>query len=214
MAAKKPVLALAGVARVNLLPKVEIERRERASLTRTWVLLAIAALAVGVLIIAGMFTVKLMADQRLAAEQARTTELIGELAGYADVSKAIATRTALESFRTKAMSNDLAWVPMLAKVTGALPEGTALMEYSLAPGGAPVGGDPALGVGALGSLTLTAKTAAAQAAAVAALAAVPGVKIVDAGELYTAGDAGFEFVVTIAFDQSVYSGRYAAEGSK
>lgn len=214
MAAKKPVLALAGVPRVNLMPRAEMERRERLSLTRTWALLAVAALAVGALVIAGAFTLKVLADQRLAAEQATTDGLLSDLSGYSDVSTAIATRGELESFRADAMATDAAWTPMLGKITGALPKGVALVEFTLSPGTPPVSDDPTAGVGYNGVLTLGSADAKVQAVTVAALRQVEGIRSVDAGTLYQGGEAGFEFTIAVAFDQSVYSGQYAKEAGK
>lgn len=207
MATKKPVLALAGVPRINLLPRLEVERRERISLTRTWVLLALASLVVGVLVIGGAFTLKLVADQQLVAEQARTTNLLTELQSYSDVSKAISTQGELEQFRATAMGTDTDWTAMLHLVTGATPAGVTMLEFTLNPA-ASVLEDPTSGVGYSGLLTFSAPGADAQAATVRALRAVPGVLAVDAATLYQGGEAGFEFTVTIAFDQSVFTGAY------
>jgi hypothetical protein len=212
MAAKKPVLALAGVPSVNLMPRPEVERRERLTLSRTWALIAIAALVVGVLIIGGAFAIKFVADQRLVGEQTRTTELLTKLTALSDVSASVKTLNELEGFRADAMTTDAAWAPMIGKITSALPAGTTLIEFTLAPSGVPISTDPTAAFGYSGVLTLGAKAPAAQAAAVAALAKVDGVKVVDAGELASAGKSGFEFAVTIGFDQSVYSGQYAKDG--
>ena len=64
------------------------------------------------------------ADHRLAAEQARTNELLTEIASLSEVSQALATEAELTDFRTQAMATDLAWSPVLAKVTGVLPPDT------------------------------------------------------------------------------------------
>lgn len=92
-------LALAGIPRVNLMPRAEIQRRERVDLTRGWAIGAGAAVLVALLVIGGAFAWRTMADQRLAAEQARTDALITELAGYADVSAALSDAEALKAFR-------------------------------------------------------------------------------------------------------------------
>ncbi|KRA23035.1 hypothetical protein ASD65_00325 [Microbacterium sp. Root61] len=207
MAAKKPVLALAGVPRVNLMPRAETDRRERISLTRTWSLLAVAALVVGVLTIGGAFALKLLADQHLAAEQARTTGLLTELQSYSDVSAAIATQRGLEEFRTSAMGTDTDWTAMLHLVTSAIPAEVTMLEFSLNPA-ASVLEDPTSGAGYSGLLTFSAASADAQAATVQALRLVPGILAVDAATLYQGGEAGFEFTVTISFDQSVFTGAH------
>lgn len=207
MAAKKPVLALAGVPRVDLMPTSEVERRERVALTRTWALLAMAALVIGGLVIGGAFALKLVSDQQLAAERARTTVLLTELQSFSDVAAAITTQRQLEDFRASAMGTDTDWAAMLHLVTRATPADVTMLDFTLNPATA-VLEDPTSGVGYSGLLTLSAGSADAQAATVQALRAVPGVLAVDAATLYQGGEDGFEFTVTIAFDQSVFSGAY------
>lgn len=213
MAAKKPVLALAGVPRINLMPRAEIDRRERLSLTRTWSLLALVALVIGVVTIGGAFGLKLVADQQLAAERTRTTGLLTELQSYADVSAAIATRQGLEEFRTSAMGTDADWAAMLDLVATATPADVTMLEFTLAPA-ASVIEDPTAGAGYSGLLTFSAAGAEAQAATVQALRLVPGILAVDAATLYQGGEDGFEFTATISFDQSVFTGAHAKGSAK
>ena len=91
-----------------------------------------------------------LADQRLAAEQAQTNELLIEIASLSEVSQALATEAELTDFRTEAMATDLAWAPVLAKVTGVLPADTSLTGFDFAVGGAPQGDDPTLEPGLVG----------------------------------------------------------------
>ncbi len=110
-------------ARVNLMPRSEVARRERDKLIRAWVWGVLGAILVALLIVAAAFWLKWTADQRLAAEQAQTNQLLTEIASLAEVSQALATESELTDFRTEAMATDLAWAPVIAKVTGVLPAG-------------------------------------------------------------------------------------------
>lgn len=212
MAGKKNALVLAGVPRVNLMPRAENERRERIALTRTWAILAMGALAVAAAVIAGAFGLRLAADQALAAEQARTVTLTTELLSYSDVSQGLAAARAREVFRAEAGANDFAWTPLVNSLIAALPDGVTLIEYSIAPGTAPVADSvPEDEVGGTATLTFSAVDPRNQANAVAALVAVPGVLSADAAELHTAGEESYEFVISVVFDQTIYSGDFAAD---
>ena len=63
-------------ARVNLMPRSEVARRERDKLTRAWVWGVLGAILIALLIVVAAFWLKWSADQRLAAEQAQTNELL------------------------------------------------------------------------------------------------------------------------------------------
>ena len=98
---------LAGIPRVNLMPRSEVARRERDKLTRAWVWGVLGAIVVALLIVAAAFYLKWSADQRLAAEQAQTNQLLLEIASLAEVSTALATESELTDFRREAMASDL-----------------------------------------------------------------------------------------------------------
>lgn len=213
MAGKQTALALAGVPRVNLMPRAESERRERLALTRTWAVLAIGAVVLALAVVAGAFYMKWTADQALAAEQVRTETLISELAAQSEVTQALAARDVRESFRGVAMANDFAWTPIIDDLVGSLPAGVSLIEYSLTPGPAPTDADPETQVGSSGPFTYTTSDSRLQAATVAALAKTPGVLSADAGALFTSGEGTYEFTVNVTLDQTIYSGDYAADGS-
>lgn len=204
--ARQPVLALAGVPRVNLMPRMEIEQRERASLTRVWAVIVGVAVLVAFVVIAGVAFLWVTAEAQLAAERARTNALITEIASYSDVSNAVGDVLTLEAFRAGALSNDFAWTPLVATITGALPEGVVLSSFSFAPGTPAAGEDPTAEVGATGALALTGLTAGDQATTVAALAAVDGVKHVDAGSFTAGAEGEYSFNIRITFDQTIYEG--------
>lgn len=202
-----------GAPRVNLMPRSEIARRERDSLVRLWVWIALGAIVVAVLIIAGAFAFKFFADQRLVTEQARTNALLTEIASLSEVSQAIATQSELTDFRTDAMATDLAWVPVMAKITGVLPTDTTITGVDLAVGGVPQGDDPTVEQGLVGTVTFDSPTPLDIVALIRSLRGVEGVLYSD-GQSVTSSQVSadrFSYLLNVEFDQSVYSNEYAAE---
>lgn len=203
----------AGAPRVNLMPRSEVARRDRDKLVRLWVWIVFGAILVALLIIAGAFAFRFFADQRLAAEQARTTVLLTEIQSLSEVSQALATEAELTDFRTQAMAADLGWTPVIAKVTGILPADTALTGFDLTVGGAPQGEDAALEKGAVGTVSVDSPTPLDIVAIIRSLRGVDGVLYAD-GQSVTSSQqsAGrYSYVLNVEFDQTVYSNRYAAE---
>lgn len=202
-----------GAPRVNLMPRSETARRERDSLVRLWVWIALGAIVVAVLIIAGAFAFKFFADQRLVTEQARTNALLTEIASLSEVSQAIATESELTDFRTDAMATDLAWVPVMAKITGVLPTDTTITGVDLAVGGVPQGDDPTVEQGLVGTVTFDSPTPLDIVALIRSLRGVEGVLYAD-GQSVTSSQVAadrFSYLLNVEFDQSVYSNEYAAE---
>lgn len=216
MAAKKPLLAFGGAASVNLLPVVETERRARLRLTRSWAAGAIGAVLVVLLLIGAAFGFSWLVGQSLAAQQARTNELLVERAAFAEVSQAITSVQNLEAFRAEALQRDFAWTPLFDDVAARLPEGVTIVEASLVPRADTVlaAGVSAASVGASGTISFTAATPEAQAATVEALRDLPGLISVDAGSLFAQGESGVEFVVALVYDTTIFSGAYALEGEE
>lgn len=203
----------AGAARVNLMPRSEVVRRERDQLVRLWVWIVLGAIVVAVLIIAAGFAFKFFADQRLAAEQARTNALLTEIAALSEVSKALATESELTDFRTDAMATDLAWTPVLDKITGILPADTALTGVDFTVGGAPQGDDPTIEQGIVGTVTFESPTPIEIVPLIRSIRGVEGVLYAD-GESVTSSQVAadrFSYQLNVDFDQSVYSNQYAAE---
>ncbi|KQP71021.1 hypothetical protein ASF40_04150 [Microbacterium sp. Leaf288] len=202
-----------GAPRVNLMPRTEVARRERDQLVRLWVWIVLGAIVVAVLIIAGAFAFKFFADQRLVAEQARTNALLTEIASLSEVSQALATESELTDFRTDAMATDLAWTPVIGKITGILPSDTTLTGVDLAVGGVPVGDDPALEQGLVGTVTFDSPTPIDIVPLIRSLRGVGGVLYAD-GQSVTSSqvsDGRYSYLLTVEFDQTVYSNEYAAE---
>ncbi|MFH8252506.1 hypothetical protein ACH3VR_19215 [Microbacterium sp. B2969] len=216
--AKSMVPALAGVPRINLMPKMEIIRRERDALIRGWVWGVFAAILVTLAIIAAAFAFKWVSDQRLVAEQAHTNDLLVQLSALSEVSSALATQSELESFRSDAMVTDFAWAPVMASVKGILPSDVVFTGFSMKTGGTPVGDDPTAEPGLVGTLTLDSPTPIDIVGTVRSLRQVDGVLAAD-GQAVTSSnviEGHYAYEITVQFDQSVYSGQYEAdaEGAK
>jgi len=203
-----------GVAHVNLMPRSEIARRERDKLIRLWAWIVLGAVVVVLLVIAVSLVTKLFADQRLAAEQARTSTLQSEIGGLGEVSDALDTQAELTDYRSEAMSTDLEWAPALGEITDALPAGTSLTGFDLGVGDAPTGeGDPAEQPGLTGVVSLESPSPLELPEIVRTLRGVDGILFVD-GQSVTGdrsrGDS-YAYEVTLQFDQTVYTGAYANE---
>lgn len=208
MSADSPGYSFAGVPRVNLMPRAETMRRERNKLVRRWSLALVAALAVVLLATAGSFALLVSAQLRLGIENARTTQLLGDLAALTDVRATLDLQSELSTFRADAMATDLEWSALLGTVQSALPAGVAVVGFSLAPGGMPQGDDPALEVGASGIITLASATPQEIVPIVRTLRPVPGILDVD-GWQSTASETGYTYELRVKLDQSVYTGDYA-----
>lgn len=211
-----PAVVTGSVPRVNLMPRAETERRERDALARRWGIGVLAAILVVILSVTAALWLKWTAEQRLAAQQLRTTELLTELAALSDVSQALSLRTELQGFRADAMVADLSWSELFADVSGALPAGVAVSGFDLLVGGAPVGEDPTAEVAVTGTLELSSATPDGMAAAARALSQVTGVMQINPldvtseleGEVRT-----YTYRLAATFDQTRYNGAFAEEAN-
>ncbi len=212
-----PAPATGAMPRVNLMPRAETERRERNALARRWGVGLLIALLVVALASTGAFWLKWSAQQRLATEQLRTTELLTELAGLSDVSQALALRTELQGFRADAMVAHLSWSGLFADLGAVLPEGVVVSGFDLTVGAAPVTDDPQTELGLTGALELSSATAIDIAPAVRSLQKVPGVSSVAPVEIMseTSGDqTTYTYRLTASFDQTLYTGDFAEEDAR
>lgn len=209
--AAAPAAFRPGLPRVDLMPRAEVERRDRARLVRGWLWALLGAVAVTVLLVAGAFIARGVADAALAAERARTQELLIELGSFSEVSGALGAQATLEGFRAEAMASDFAWGPVIDRVRSVLPPGVELAGFDLITGPAPSGGEPVAGEGLVGVLTFGSPNAIDIAQLVRSLRTVPGVAAAD-GRLVSSSqqDVGaYTYEVTVTFDQTIYSGRFA-----
>lgn len=210
-----------GTPRVDLLPRSEVERREREKLSAIWVRIGLLAVLLAVALIGAAFAWSQFTQQQLAAEQNRSTQLIGEIGQLRDVSSALASESELNAFRAEAMGSDLAWSGVLDRVRSALPADTAVIGFDLTPGAVP---DPTAKdedaakktVGLTGTLTIDSPSALDLGALSRGLRAVDGVLSADGNATATSSQTPgrYTYTVDIAFDQTVYSGQFAEEATK
>lgn len=206
-------ITVGGAPRVNLLPRAVIERRERATLLRRWGWGLVGALAVVVLAAGGTYALQLAAQQRLDAENARTANLLAEVAALQPVAQKLSLETELADFRTQAMGTDVTWTAVLDTVRGALPADVGLIEYTLAPGGLPLGDDRETEIGAKGTITFTSAGPTDIVALIRSVRALPGVIDAD-GWANTLSGSEYRYELRVAFDQTVYTGDYAEEAGQ
>ncbi len=203
-----------GIPRINLMPRPEVQRREREVLIRRWMWGVVAAVLVALLIIGGAFALRWAAEQRLAAEQAESDALLLELAALSDVSQALTVEQELTVFRSEAMGADFSWAPVVGSIDAVLPASAALVGYDFVSGGVPQGADPSLEVGLDGSITVASPDAIDIVATIRAVRGIPGVIAAD-GESITSSsvvEGSFAYLLTVTFDQSIYTGEYAIPG--
>lgn len=207
-------IAVGRVPRVNLLPPSELARRSRSTLARRWFWAGFATLLVVLALVAGAFALKWVADQSLAAEQARTNNLLLELSALSDVSRALATESELSAFQAEALGADFAWQPVIDSITGVLPAGVTLAGFDVVSGGIPQSDDPATEEGLVGVIRLESPTAIDMPATIRAVRGLPSVVDADGRLVATslAGVGAFQYEISVTFDQSIYSGAYALQG--
>ncbi|MFD6700108.1 MULTISPECIES: hypothetical protein [unclassified Microbacterium] len=210
-----------GAPRVDLLPRSEIDRREREKLSAAWVRVGLLAVLLAVLLIGAAFAWNQFTQQQLAAEQSRSTQLIGQIGQLNEVSSALATESELNAFRSQAMGSDLMWSGVLDRVRGALPPETAVTGFELTPGAAPDAAtkdkDAAKkAVGLTGTLTIDSPNAIDLGALVRTLRGVDGVLAAD-GSANTASQQSpgrYKYTIDITFNQTVYSGQFSEGAAK
>jgi hypothetical protein len=209
--------------RVNLLPRSELERRERERLTGTWARVVLGALVLTALLIGAAYAWNQFAQQQLAAEQARTTTLTGQIAGLSDVSRSLQTERDLIAYRAEAMGSDLAWSGIFAKARGALPADVTLVGFDLTVGAVPDAASQQAdaekakaaakeAVGLTGTITVSSPTPRDMAPYARALRQVEGISGADANAIATDSGSGYLYTIDITFDQTVYSNSFAPAG--
>lgn len=203
--------------RVNLLPRSELDRRERERLGATWVRVVIGAVILALVLVGAGFAWNTFAQQRLLAEQTKTTGLLGEISALSEVSQALSTERNLIDFRAESMGSDIAWTSVMRRVQNAVPSGDELIGFELTPGAVPeaaeAGADDesrdeaaSKAVGLTGTVTIQSAGPENMIPFTQALRKIEGVAVSDARAL-SSGEF-FQYVVDITFDQSVYSRQY------
>jgi hypothetical protein len=211
-AANPPAFAVGAQPRVNLMPRGEINRRERGELVRRWVWIFLAAVAAVALATGAGIWMQWTAQQRLAAEESQTTALLNQMAGLADVRQAADLEAELTDFRVQAMATDLNWPTLVAQVHDVMPEGVVMAGFDLTSGAIPLGDDPSLEVGAVGTFTFASASPVEIVPLIRAARALPGVMDADGWELTSEdGDPRvYTYVLRAVADQSIYTGAFAA----
>lgn len=221
MMARGSALQVGDIPQVNLLPRSEFERRERERVTGVWGRAVIATMMITAAVIGGAYAWNLYTQQGLADEQARTTTLVGEIAGLADVSRSLQTERDLIAYRADAMGSDLGWTDVLGRVGRALPADVKLVGFDLTSGAVPDAGAADAeaaktaaqsAVGLTGTITLSSTTPREMAPYARALRDVEGISGADANAVVTSGQDGYLYTIDITFDQTVYSNNFAQSG--
>lgn len=202
--------AFGGAPRVNLMPRAAIERRERSALLRRWGWMLAAALVVVGLLGGGAYTLQTLAQHRLDAANAKTTELIATMAALQPVQQKLTLQDELSTFREQAMATDLSWRSLVATLEDSLPPRTAFIELRLAPGGVPIGEDPTTETGVTGEVVVRGMAADEIDGLIRAARDLPGVVEAD-GWTQEYREGGYRHTLRIVIDQSVYTGDYAKE---
>ncbi len=205
--------AFGGAPHVNLMPRAAIERRERAALLRRWGWLLAAALVVVGLLGGGAYALQTLAQHRLDAANAKTTELIASMAVLQPVQQKLALQDELSTFREQAMATDLSWRSLVTTFEGALPARAAFVELRLAPGGVPIGEDRAAETGVTGEVVVSGTSADEIVGLIRAARDLPGVVEAD-GWTQEFREGGYRHTLRVVVDQSVYTGDYAKEDAQ
>ncbi len=214
-----------GSPRVNLMPKSEIDRRERRKLLARWATGLVGVVAVTAAIIAGAFYLNMVSEKNLQAEKDRTGQLLSDLASLSDVSAKLKQEQALASFRQEAMHADLQWGPLMGAVAAVLPAGVTITGFDGTPGVGPLGDDPATAEGATFAMTFVSPGPIDIVTVVRTVRGVPTVLHVEGTQLTrdtpvaedpSAPEAEPEavthtYMLTIVSTEEVYSGRFLPE---
>jgi hypothetical protein len=205
-----PVFAIGAPPRVNLMPRVAIERRQRSSLLRRWGWGLAGTLLTVALVSGGAYALQAFAEQRLSAENARTEELMTQLGALQPISQKLSLESQLSEFRSQAMATDLDWTRLLATIHRVLPEDVAITDFALAPAGVPVEGEPEAQTGVSGEIILGSTSAAKFEPLILAVREIPQVIEAD-GWIQEYADGYYAYTLRLQIDQTVYSGAYAEE---
>lgn len=207
---------------VNLLPSAERRRRDHAALIRRWGLAALAAVLVVILAVAAGSLWERATEHDLRQEQARTTQLAGQVASYQDVVTATRNQSSYEAYRSQAMANDTTWRRVIGALQAALPRAASIAGFDATVGTDTSAPGSASGTGTTDGPAVTAppgttvtvqvrvstRSSGDQSSVVAAVGRVPGVLGVQLTSLATPSKGTVSGAITVFFDDSVLSAKY------
>lgn len=204
------------VPQVNLLPPSVAAARSLRTVKR-WSLLGLAATVLLVALVYVASALQLaQAQTNLTTAQARTTQLQGQMAEYAEVPLVLGELSQAEQARTLATSTEVLWRPYLDAVRAALPANATLRTVQVT-GATPTisaltPADPLQPQG-LGQVAFTAvsTTIPDSAAWVDALGAIPGFvdpRIQSVVAETTETSSAFLVSGTVQYDANALSGRF------
>ncbi|CAN5561701.1 hypothetical protein BH10ACT7_BH10ACT7_13910 [soil metagenome] len=124
-------LTIGGEPRVDLLPP-EMRRARKDAAIRAGMLVLLGALVIAV--VAGTFGTSLLAaaaEAELAAEQEKTTELFAQQQEFIEVRQNAQQIAQIEAAVRVGTSTLVDWETLLASLTAAFPEGTAVRSFTL-----------------------------------------------------------------------------------
>lgn len=131
----------AGGPRVDLLPPIVEARRKQNATLRLLMLVLIGIALIAVVASLAVSLVAAGAEQRLADERLRTTQLQQEQAKYTEVMQVKAQLAAYESAEMAALFSEADWARIMRELDAAMPEGVEITSESVIVKG--VGGDAA-----------------------------------------------------------------------
>ncbi|MBF0687598.1 MAG: fimbrial assembly protein [Cellulomonas sp.] len=208
------------VPQVNLLPP-DVAAAHGLRAVKRWALLALALVVLAVGLVYAMSSFELaQARSDLVTAQDQTARLTAEQAQYSEVPVVLGELTDVRSTRQLATSTEVLWKPYIEAIRAALPEGGELSGLQVS-GATPVllatGPADVLASQAMGQIILTATTPTVPNAAdwTDALSAVGGlidarVQTVTQEGGSEAGPGGYTVTMTMQYDETALSGRFAA----
>ncbi len=208
------------VPQVNLLPP-EVAVKQGLRAVRRWALLALGVVVLVVALVYVVSSVELaQARGDLNRAQDTTARLTAEQASYSEVPQVLGELNDVKATQELATSTEVLWKPYIDSIRGALPEGGELSSLQasgaspvlLPPGPVDVRG--AQGVGPLTHMPTT-PTFPNVADWSDALSTVPGLRDARVQSVTedssSEGPAGYTVTMTMQYDETALSGRFAAE---
>lgn len=209
-------IIVGGEPRVDLLPPEVTEAKKARRVRRRLLGMFLLVAAATGLAYAGAFSVALVAEQSLNAENDRTSDLLTQQAQYAEVRTTIDRLATAEAARTVGSSTEIDFATLLSDVSAGLPVGASIVTVS-AETGTPLQGYPQATIPLqpqrIATVTFTIKSANVNDVEVwlVALAAVEGYADAVPGQVTRQDDGTYLSSVVLRVNSLAYSDRFAPE---